>query len=256
MGSEGDVRQRALGAGSLLKWSAPWGFAVAQHGFGPCDRGSKSYYFLAGSEGDVRQRALGAGSLLKWSAPWRFAVAQHGFGACDRGSKSYYFPAGSEGDVRQRALGAGSLLKWSAPWRFAVAQHCFGPCARGFKTYFSSGLRKSTFLAGSEGDVRQCALGAGSLLKWSAPWGFAVEQHGLGPATAAPKATFLGSEVRQCTLGAGSLLKWSATRVLLWRSTATAPPKATFLAGSIPLMSPSFIFRCFLPGLAARAAAL
>ena len=102
--------------------------------------------------------------------------------------------------------------------------------------------RGSTCVAGSEGNVRHCALGAGSLLKWSAPLGFAVAQHGFRgfgaqpqklvagpegnvrhcaafePATAAPKATFLaGSEgnVRHCALGAGSLLKWSAHGDLL-----------------------------------------
>ena len=175
--------------------------------------------------------------LICWRS--RYCLSEVSKRCFSSGLRKSTFLAGSEGDVRQCALGAGSLLKWSAPWGFAVAQHGFGACDRGSKSY--------CFPAGSEGDVRQCALGAGNLLKWSAPWGFAVAQHGLGPATAA---------LRQCTLGAGSLLKWSAPRVLLWRSTAIAPPKATFLAGSIPLMSPSFIFRCFLPGLAARAAAL
>jgi hypothetical protein len=103
----------AASAGSPLKRSVPWGFAVAQHGFRGFDRGS-SYFF----RGIRRLRP----AVPPWS--WKPAETVRSLGFCRGaarlsrlrpGSTSCFSIGGSEGYVRHCRLGAGSPLKRSVP---------------------------------------------------------------------------------------------------------------------------------------------
>ena len=144
----------AASAGSPLKRSVPWGFAVAQHGFRGFDRGS-SYFF----RGIRRLRP----AVPPWS--WKPAETVRSLGFCRGaarlsrlrpGSTSCFSIGGSEGYVRHCRLGAGSPLKRSGPLGFAVAQRGFRGFARGSTSYFSIGVQKVT---------SHLRLGAGSPLK-------------------------------------------------------------------------------------------